>query len=415
MKRILFIVNDNAQSANTKIALIIARKVAERNLVFFAGFNNGSMKEVDFCQEPCEDFFRFDPFRVVFLANYKKRMEWSSRDVKGKMIGYLRNGRALYYNILSYCNQNIFLDKNRFLNQLNLFCDKHRIDTVITFSQPAFFLRIISCMNKEVKRVLIQLDPYVYNYALPKGKIWCRKREEERLFKKIDVIFTTSLIKDQMRRYLSLGNVEKIFEIEFPEIVKGRMSEKREVKKPVMHASGEKVQFVYTGAFYTKIRTPDFLVRLFLKMPENYILHVAGFNQRLIQPYQAAFGKRLILHGVLEQSEAEGLREMADILVNVNNAVDNMVPSKLFEYFETGKPILNICLVDNCPSLKYTIQYPYAYSISQQQYEEKDIDRITSFVKTNIGKRLEKKEVERIFYKNTDEYVASRLMEIIGV
>ena len=31
----------------------------------------------------------------------------------------------------------------------------------------------------------------------------------------------------------------------------------------------------------------------------------------------------------------------ADILVNIGNSIDNQMPSKIFEYISTGKPILN--------------------------------------------------------------------------
>ena len=46
--------------------------------------------------------------------------------------------------------------------------------------------------------------------------------------------------------------------------------------------------------------------------------------------------------------------------MNLGNAVDNQLPSKLFDYFAAGKPVLHLCVIENDPALPYLARYPLA-------------------------------------------------------
>ena len=50
---------------------------------------------------------------------------------------------------------------------------------------------------------------------------------------------------------------------------------------------------------------------------------------------------------------ARTMQAQADVLLNLGNAVDNQLPSKLFDYFAAGKPVLHLCVIENDPALPY--------------------------------------------------------------
>lgn len=70
--------------------------------------------------------------------------------------------------------------------------------------------------------------------------------------------------------------------------------------------------------------------------------------------------------GLLGQDEATKLREKSGILVCFNNLASNQVPSKLFECIETGKPFINLCQLENCPTLPYVESNIYFKIIEEE-------------------------------------------------
>lgn len=46
--------------------------------------------------------------------------------------------------------------------------------------------------------------------------------------------------------------------------------------------------------------------------------------------------------------------------MSLGNAYDNQMPSKLFGYFATGKPVLHLAVSESDPTLPYLARYPLA-------------------------------------------------------
>ena len=55
----------------------------------------------------------------------------------------------------------------------------------------------------------------------------------------------------------------------------------------------------------------------------------------------------------------------ADVLINIGSSVDTMVPSKIFEYMATGKPIISFFRHDTEPSIHYLGHYPLTLLIKE--------------------------------------------------
>ena len=63
---------------------------------------------------------------------------------------------------------------------------------------------------------------------------------------------------------------------------------------------------------------------------------------------------------LLPPDEAAALENRADVLVSLGNTYDNQMPSKLFSYLGTGKPLLHLAVTDTDPPLPYLAKYPLA-------------------------------------------------------
>ena len=298
-----------------------------------------------------------------------------------------------------------------FMKKAGKLCKDKGIDVVIGVTEPFISAKVASGLRVRSKKYIIQLDPYSYNQCSVKGNRELHKKrltEEINVFKKTDKLFTTSLIKKDLIRIKAFGDrKEHIVEIEFPLIDGERTSKKTSDNTIIKKKEGE-IAFLHCGSLYDDIRNPGNLVRLFRLLPENYKLYVAGRNSESIRRYDERIRERIVDLGCLSLEDAAQARVEADILISYNNLVDNQVPSKLFECINEGKPFINLCQLDDCPTLPYVNGYDMAYTVFISSME-KDVKGIMGFVEKNMDKEADRAVIIEKFRKNTIEYFAETI------
>ena len=88
----------------------------------------------------------------------------------------------------------------------------------------------------------------------------------------------------------------------------------------------------------------------------------------------------------------------------------NQVPSKLFSYISTGKPIINICENPDCPSKEYLEKYPLAISIDINDAElDNNVIEVENFIRANCSKTCNLLEISKIYRTCTPKYCAMQM------
>ena len=91
------------------------------------------------------------------------------------------------------------------------------------------------------------------------------------------------------------------------------------------------------------------------------------------------------------------------------------MPSKIFEYFSSGKAILNFYKFDQCPTLQYTIKYPHCMNIPENFTLSLDfIACVRDFCVSNAGCIIPYNEVESIFHDFTVKDVGRRFHDYLS-
>ena len=124
----------------------------------------------------------------------------------------------------------------------------------------------------------------------------------------------------------------------------------------------------------------------------------------------------LILHNEVSESELDRAMCDADILISIGNKDSDFLPSKTLKYMGTGKPIIHFYSDDNDVSLNYYKYYPAVLFIDQRrEINDSLIDEVVDFVqKTRIDINVDFDELKSNLIKNTPEYTAKQLMELIN-
>ena len=300
------------------------------------------------------------------------------------------------------------------LAQLTDLHRKYRFDLVIPVSglYEAAVAALRFCKQNCIPLGLYQVDPCSTNEAMKPQSRKAREAFEKELYDFSSFVITTDIIKREVKDLLHIQDGDKIYAMEFPNIrdLKAAPREKKET---------DRIDCVFAGRLYPKARDPKFTFELFSGISkENIHLVLVGVDRGALQAFQdIAIPDNLTLLGDMPITQARRELEKADFLVNIGNTVSNQVPSKLFEYFSLGKPIINLAESSRCPSLKYTKRHPCCLDLVHEGDAPAELKRQTEelerFILDNFGKTIPLKEIRELFYECTPEYCSKRMKEII--
>lgn len=274
---------------------------------------------------------------------------------------------------------------------------------------------------KNTRRIIYELDPLAFNGAAEKSlvKFLLRLLYESIEFSKADSIWLTRELYEDYKKGIYKVFGRKMMNIGIPllsnrnyELYYSGNSEKRRF-----------IKLVYAGTFYDNIRKPDYLVEIIKNITEviDIQLHIYGNvvgqkSYQLLQDAKEELGDKLIIHGTVERNKIPEVLSDADFLINVGNSISNQAPSKIFEYIETGKPIINFSSIKNDSSQYYLERYPFSLSILES-WDEKDIidnsKNLIEFCNSNLNKLHDKKEIIEMYKECTTGYIAEKAINSI--
>ena len=256
--------------------------------------------------------------------------------------------------------------------------------------------------------VMYQLDTFWNNDLFTEEHSEFRKKIELGAVMSSAFVLTTPLIYDtnkDLRPDLS----NKIIATEFPMITDYYGENEERIK------NDQKCHCVFLGNLYSKIRPPEKVVKLISKIKnKDVVFDFYGDSQHLItqSPEYPAAKEKIKLWGNISSQKADQVRKSADILINIDNTSLLQVPSKIFEYMCTGKPIINFYFNENSSCLEYLRQYPLCLNINLASQSENEFDKkFEEFYINNIGKRMPFEKIKSIFKSCTPEYVADQFLK----
>ena len=181
-------------------------------------------------------------------------------------------------------------------------------------------------------------------------------------------------------------------------------------------AANAPVNLVYVGTLYQRIRNPGYLLRLLEAVP-NLTLDVYGDTNDCIEQFRAlpaAVASRVTLHGTVPPLVARQAMAAAGTLVNIGNATRHQLPSKVFEYIATGRPILNLVGGDWDSSLPFLSRYRPCLSVTMSATGPSDRDSAAIVEWLQKVPPAEEGEVERLLSPNRASAVAQAYLDALS-
>ncbi len=290
---------------------------------------------------------------------------------------------------------------------------QQHFDAAVAVAAPYAATFALAAANFGGKKASWQMDPYAANHSYNAPGAYDKERA---LCAALDAVFITPLMQAD---YAPGGPLEAFSEkahvLDFPSLVPAPDLEGRTT------SSTDTVRCVFVGSLYPELRTPHYALQLFAAINDpHFILEFVGggwenYPASLLEEYRAVLGDRLVVQGAVPAAQAQKHIANADVLISLGNSVDNQVPSKIFEYFAAGKPILHLAKIENDPCQLYFDQWPLALCVQEKDgIGEEATARVRTFLQKKGHDRLPFEQAERLFEGNTPKAAARCLETVLG-
>ena len=217
-------------------------------------------------------------------------------------------------------------------------------------------------------------------------------------------------------KIIVLENVEHLYKKYFPTVLQTKFrvcgiplieekdeqqNEKRERKSPI--------HCVFGGNLFYDLRNPTPLLDMLEKQNIEMVFDIYGCaDDRLWREWKNRYKNiKIINHGWVTQDILNTAIVNADILINIGNAEEHLIPSKLFKYMSAKKMILHQKVANNDPCVPYLKKYNKSFvfdtalTLNEENFNLKDI----------LEKEMSIGSVAELFPKCTPQYTANIIKE----
>lgn len=299
--------------------------------------------------------------------------------------------------------------------------DVSNADYLIAVGAPFENIRAAVALKKKypkLKLVLLMFDLYTYNpvYLLEDKSLDDMKermKEEQKWIDCADIIISASETKEQWKKSGFINVKNKLFFLNIPsfQIRDDSLLPDDESKKDT-----STIDCVYCGTLYDDIRNPRFMLDVFnrlLSLKPNIRLHILGTGcEEIVSEFQEKMGEHLCVYGQRDRLYSQKVVDQADFLLSIGNRTKSQLPSKIFEYIATGKPIVHVYSIDEDTCLRYLDRYPLVQCVKEEFSEiDEAVEKVSNFINSSFSLRCDKMELVERYVESTPQYYAKILIQ----
>lgn len=299
----------------------------------------------------------------------------------------------------------------RFYKEAKKIYDNEGYDCIIsTYTQIDTIIAgyFIKKRNPEVKFVPYFLDslsggvgPKIFSkeWTIKRGLEW-----EKKLLKRANKIIVMKSSQKHHEKFSVLQEYySKIRYLDIPLII---MNNSELARTNII--DHDNINLVYIGSIPYHIRNPEYILEVFKRLNlKKCTFTIIGTNTcpEIIKNAKDNCVKNQIkVIKSISHPEAMKVLRDADILINIGNNISTMVPSKIFEYMSTGKPIISTYPIEDEPSLAYLDNYRLSLLLDEKRGNiQNDVSRVETFIESSKGKKVDFDELKNKFYENTPQ------------
>ena len=300
-----------------------------------------------------------------------------------------------------------------------------KIDLLISVSMPfdshcAVLMAIQSLKNASSpvipKWIAYCIDAYWSKAGVHEQDITSMKEEEMKIFENCDkILFLDTIEKDYTgKEYDDLRS--KFISLPLP-LFDLKAKQQNYSNDGFIHKDSVS-EVVYTGTVYDDFSNADACIGVAESFAGEMVrFHFLGKiypkSLSLFNKLKYKMPKQVEIYGKQPYPYAKGSMQKADVLLNLANDNANQIPSKIFEYMMTLKPILNIYRMNNDVGTDYLKKYPLAFNFDCKENFQEQINALKQWLEDVKTRSTSLEELDGIFHDVTSSVVCDKFIELV--
>lgn len=185
---------------------------------------------------------------------------------------------------------------------------------------------------------------------------------------------------------------------------------------PLERERKDRIELVYLGSLLKNERNPSAALDVISRCADRYqdfrllVYHMGNCNG-IVNRFAARHPDQIVNCGAVGSGRAAEARESADVLVLIGNTHATQLPSKIYEYMSTCKPVLFFVKDDNDPLVPLLRQYGNMLIIREADAGSANVDELHRFLHQTAGPN---EIITAILEKNTPQYIADYILNLVA-
>lgn len=172
----------------------------------------------------------------------------------------------------------------------------------------------------------------------------------------------------------------------------------------------KEINICYVGTLYMGNRDPRYILSLIEQVVQEVDMKIKVHFWGDMREFESILSDSpiAIYHGMIDNSFVRFIMDNSDFLLNVGNAITyDLLPSKVFGMFATGKPIINVIAHPKDATLPYFARYNYSVDVKEYEKSPEDKEKLKDFIVAN------KRASRRVSVGLFDDFTPKKICDII--
>ncbi len=415
MKKILILTSEYMPnpSANGLISKYIIDELKNRN--FSVSCVSVKRENEDF-HEIIDNVnvYRIEPSLYARILYKKSKLKYPVLKKTIFPVIHLLRKLKLLLLIFNFPNFDL-IQANKVYKKLKFLHKKEKYDIIIGVFKPYWNIAALKKFKKKHPEVMCigyyldLINSMQKPYIMPqKFYNWLCYKEDSYTFKLLDLILMAKGGKILYTDSIYNSVRQKIKYVDFPTFI----TEFNSYKSINSKNDKRKIILTYAGTLDIKYRNPEILLNILDKASKivgKIEFNIYGKNncKELFDKYNSNIYLQINDYGFSSHDTVIKSMYESDILINISNKIQHAVPSKIFEIFSIGKPIINVIFDKNDITTQYFKKYPSVLNIKAWEQIDKQIKNVINFINNEKGKQYDVNKIKEKYIENTPEYVVN--------
>ncbi|MDV7823340.1 glycosyltransferase family protein [Enterococcus gallinarum] len=326
---------------------------------------------------------------IRIRAKKKKQLRIINKINRNLGINYYDN--SVYMSILEVLNSSLKNSYDKFI--------------AITYEE-ALALRDSDIDQEKKCMFLLEKIPYVNEFK----KRFFKKKiidNQTNFFNSFSKIFCLNDVVEELASYIPQDIINKIVSLRHPMIREYNTN----LVKDDNNEDNKTIRFLYGGGLDRKQRNPEKVIQLMsgIASRENILFTIfsyGNYQERLKELEKSNFFLQVYPPIDSEQFKSEMIK--SDFLISIGNKESDIIPSKIFDYISSQRPIVHFAQSKDDKYFKILKEYPYALILNLYKLDKSESELLT-FIEKYKAKKIPSEFIKNTFKQYTPEYVGEKI------